>query len=132
MKMLVRNLLKSKSSNGLIFCLAILFLTNAACFCGGGGSVDKEIVGAWQHQEMLGDARTGSMVIVRQMQLNEDGTGIFIDGDGSRISGKWYTNFTGFHFESEDGSEILSGNYEKGENAILIYTNGGKQLWERI
>jgi hypothetical protein len=132
MKAVLRNLLKSKSSSGLIFVLAILFVTNAACLCGGSGGIDKEIVGEWQYQEMLGDARTGSMVIVRQMALKEDGTGVFVDGDGSRIRGKWYTNFTGFHFESESGNEILSGSYETNGKSILIYANGGKQLWERL
>ncbi|GEM_PF-3153908 len=126
------NLLKSKSVSGLIFCLLILFATNTACLMGGKKSIDKDIIGAWQHQEMLGDPSTGSMVIVRQMQLNEDGTALFADGSGEIKQGKWYVGYSGLYFVYENGDEVLAGSYETNGRALLIYGNNGKELWERL
>ena len=132
MKNIYRNLLKSKSASGLIFCLLILFAVNAACLLGGAKRIDKDIVGAWQHQEMLGDARTGSMVIVWQMQLDEDGTAYFADGNGKVTQGKWYVRGNGLYYVYEDGEEVYAGSYETNGKALLIYGDNGKKLWERI
>jgi hypothetical protein len=131
MKNIFLNLLKSKSASGLIFCLLILFVTNTACLLGGQKSVDKNIVGVWEHQEMLGDPRTGSMVIVRRMQLNEDRTAYFADGD-EVTQGKWYVTHGGLYFVYENGDEVYAGSYEYNDEALLIYTNDGKKLWKRI
>lgn len=131
MKNIFLHLLKSKSAGGLIICLLILFVTNTACLLGGQKSVDKNLVGVWQHQEMLGDPRTGSMVIVRRMQLNEDGTAYFADGE-EVTQGKWYVTNSGLYFVYENGEEVYAGSYECNGEALLIYTNDGKKLWERI
>lgn len=131
MKNLFKNLIKSKSASGLIFCLLILAVMNIACAFGE-KRVDKEIVGVWQHQEMLGDPRTGSMVIVSRMQLNEDGTAYFADGNGDVTQGKWYVNYSGLYFIYDNGNEVFVGSYETNGRSLLINGSDGKKLWERL
>jgi len=131
MNKIFNGLIKSGALFGLTFSLLILVAVNLACLAGGPKKIDTEIVGAWRHQEMLGDPQTGSMVIVRGMLLRENGTALFVDGGGEETEGEWYTRGNNLYYVSANGEEVYAGTYSTNGNSLLIQGNR-KELWERV